>query len=118
MKDYRVYLGIGAVILAALFAYTFLFRGSTVVAESQLQEMVFVDTESGKAFLLRAKASPATNPETGKQTLVPGLYCEKCAAWKAVGSMERLQTGGAMRKCPTHKIPLLAEGPMPERTGK
>lgn len=118
MKDFRLYLIIGAFVLVAAAAYPMLFRGSAVVAESDLQEMVFVDTESGKAFVVRAKSSPATNPETGKQTLVPALYCEKCAAWKAVGSMERLQTGGAMRKCPTHKIPLVAEGPKPSSAGK
>ena len=118
MREYRYYLITAAVVVAAFVVYPLVFRGSSVVAESQLQEMVFVDPGSGKAFLIRAKTTPETNPETGKQTLVPGLYCEKCAAWKPVGSMERLQSGQAMRKCPVHKIALSAEGPRPERAGK
>ena len=118
MREYRYYLITAAVVLAAFVTYPMLFRSSAVVAESQLQEMVFVDPGSGKAFLIRAKTTPETNPDTGKQTLVPGLYCEKCAAWKPVGSMERLQTGQAMRKCPIHKIALTAEGPLPERSVK
>lgn len=118
MNRFYYLIVIAVAIMASFAIYPWLFRGQEVVAESQLQEVVYVDTESGKPYLLRAKVSPATNPETGKQTLVPGLYCEKCAAWKAVGSMERLQTGGAMRKCPRHKIPLKADGPLPEPAGK
>lgn len=118
MREYRYYLITAAVIVAAFVVYPLLFRSSSVVADSQLQEMVFVDPESGKAFLIRAKTTPETNPDTGRQTLVPGLYCEKCAKWRPVGSMERLQAGQAMRKCPVHKIALTTDGPLPERSGK
>ena len=107
-------LTIAAVVFAGLACYPVLFGGSTTVPDELLQEIVYVDKDSGNVFLLRARSSPELNPETGEPTLVPGMYCEKCNAWKPVGPIEMLQTSRVPRVCPTHNTPLLLEGPLPE----
>ena len=107
-----------AVIVAAWMLYPMLLGGSSVVADKDLQQIVHVDRETGKAFLVRARLSPEVNPETGKRTLIPGMYCEKCKAWKPVGPIELLQTQRSIHKCPTHKIPLLRDGPFPETASR
>ncbi|WP_010585177.1 hypothetical protein [Schlesneria paludicola] len=105
-----------AILIAVMrIATPLLFSGAQPVREDQLQEIVYVDTKSGESFLLRARNSPEAHPGTGEPTLVPGMYCEKCQAWKPVGSMEQLQTGNGTRNCPVHKTPLVREGPLPER---
>lgn len=103
------------VVAVVRIASPVVFSGAQPVREEQLQEIVYVDTKSGEAFLLRARNSPEAHPGTGEPTLVPGMYCEKCQAWKPVGSMEQLQTGRATRNCPVHKTPLIPDGPKPDR---
>ena len=112
-RIYQLLAGAVAMIGLAIFFPLFV-GGSSAVPDELLQEMVYVDTVTGEAFLLRARSSPETHPETGEPTLIPALYCEKCQAWKPVGSMEMLQTNRSAHNCPIHKIPLLREGPLPE----
>jgi hypothetical protein len=107
-------IAISAVTLSSLLFYAVFLRGNSAIADDQLQELVYVDQETGEAFLLRARSSPEYHPETGDPTLIPGMYCEKCRRWKAVGPLEVLQTGGVPHRCPIHKTPLLREGPLPE----
>lgn len=107
-------LAIAASVVAALACYPVLFGGSTTVPDELLQEFVYVDKDSGDVFLLRARSSPELNPETGEPTLVPGMYCEKCNAWKPVGPIEMLQTSRVPRVCPVHKTTLSLDGPLPE----
>ncbi len=114
MNNYRVYLAIAFVVIGLGSLYPILVGGSPSVSDQQLQEIVYVDRVTGKTFLHRARLSPKSNPETGGLTLIPGMYCEKCHAWKPVGSMEMLQTNRSVRRCPIHKTPLLREGPLPE----
>lgn len=110
-----IYCGGAAVVLVlGLFAIIWPFGHSSVVPDEQLQEFVYVDTKTGDAFLLRARSSPEYNPVTGDPTLIPGLYCLKCGAWKAVGPLEMLQTTQAPHLCPIHKIALTLDGPLPE----
>ena len=96
--------------------YVFFAGGTTKVSDQQLQEVVYVDLKTGEAYLIYARSSPAVHPVSGEPTLVPGMYCDKCKAWKPVGSMEQLQTSRTVHKCPVHKIRLLREGPIPEST--
>ena len=114
MKNYRVYFALASAVVVMALIYPMVFGGSASVADDQLQEIVYVDPATGKTFLLRARSSPEFHPETGEQTLIPGMYCEKCKAWKPVGSMEMIQTNRAARRCPIHKIPLLRDGPLPD----
>ena len=114
MTNYRVYFALAALVISGLLLYPVLVGGSSVVPDELLQEIVYVDRESGEAFLLRARSSPEYHPETGEPTLIPGMYCDKCKAWKPVGPMEMLQTSQFVHKCPIHKTRLLREGPLPE----
>ena len=102
------------VVVGGLACYPALFGGSTTVPDELLQEIVYVDKDSGDVFLLRARSSPEIHPETGEPTLIPGMYCEKCRTWKPVGPMEMLQSSKVTRVCPIHKIPLSLEGPLPD----
>ena len=114
MTANKTSLAIAAVVVAGLACYPVLFGGSTTVPDELLQEIVYVDKETGDVFLLRARSSPEIHPETGDPTLIPGMYCEKCNSWKPVGPIEMLQTSRVPRVCPTHKTPLSLEGPLPE----
>jgi len=114
MKSYRIFVVLVTAMIGTGLLYLSTSGGSPVVPDDQLQEIVYVDSKSGEAFLLRARSSPELHPETGEPTLIPGMYCEKCKAWKPVGSMEMIQTNRFARRCPIHKVPLLREGPLPE----
>ena len=118
MNDKRTYLIAAAILLIAIAVFPLLVRGKTSVPDSQLQLMVYVDEKTEQPFLLRARSSRENHPETGERTLVPSLYCEKCKAWKPIGSMESLQNGRSARKCPIHKVDLVREGPLPESPEK
>jgi hypothetical protein len=114
VNNLRIFVGLAAAIVCGWLLYPVLVGGSSVVREEELQEIVYVDSESGEAFLLRARTSPEYHPETGEPTLIPGMYCEKCQKWKPVGPIEMLQTNNGQRRCPIHKTPLLRDGPLPE----
>lgn len=118
MNDKRTYLAAAAIILAAIAMYPLLVGGKTGVSDAQLQQMVYVDEKTEQPFLLRARSSREKHPKTGELTLVPSLYCEKCKAWKPIGSIESLQNGRSTRKCPIHKVDLVREGPLPESPEK
>lgn len=111
MANYRIGAVLAAVLVSGLLSYPVLVGGSSAVPDDQLQEIVYVDRETGDTFLLRARTSPEIHPETGEPTLVPGMYCERCRSWKPVGPLELLQTSRIVHKCPVHKIPLLREKP-------
>ena len=77
MTDSRFYFALGALIVSGLLLYPLLVGGSSAVPDELLQEIVYVDRESGETFLLRARSSPENHPETSEPTLIPGMYCEK-----------------------------------------
>ena len=114
MTHYRLYFVLATIIGSGLLLYPVLVGGTSSIPDDQLQEIVYVDRDTGETFLLRARSSPETHPETGDPTLIPGMYCEKCRAWKPVGPFELLQTSRIVHKCPIHKTPLLREGPLPD----
>jgi hypothetical protein len=114
MSKVTIGIAVAVVIAAGAALYPLFVGGSSAVPDELLQQFVYVDTNSGEAFLLRARRSPELHPETGEPTLIPGMYCEKCEAWKPVGPMENLQTRRAVHRCPVHKIPLTMDGPLPD----
>ena len=78
------------------------------------QTMVFVDVKTGEAKALPATAEvPVVNPDTGRRTMMPAMYCETCAKWYPVPPAEQLNRAKGAGMCPKHKTPLKAEGPMP-----
>lgn len=77
-------------------------------------KVVFVDLESKQPVLAPPTGDvPAAHPETGRRTLMPGLYCEHCQAWHAAPPLEELQRNPEARKCPVCGGPQTAEGPVP-----
>lgn len=76
------------------------------------QEIVYVCTETGKIVRGPAQATPAVNPDTGKKTLMPGLYCKTCDKWYPSPPLDVAQRNPTSRLCPKHRTPLEADGPM------
>lgn len=113
MRDYRIWLAIGGLLLAGKLIYPALAGDRYQVREQDHQNFVFVDKESGDTFILRVKNPIETNPVTGRQTLAPGLYCPQCQKWRASPPMEVLQQNPSASICPTHKIPMSGDGPVP-----
>lgn len=81
----------------------------------QPQQMVFVDTKTQIAVVGPVTDQfPALNTETGKRTLMPGLYCPKCEKWYPVPSPDQINHRPDGGLCPKTKTPLIADGPWPE----
>ena len=79
LRDYRMWLSLAALLIAGRMLYPALAGDrSPPVKDDELQQVVYVCRETGETFPLRAKASPEKHPRTGRLTLMPGLYCEKC----------------------------------------
>lgn len=76
--------------------------------------MVYVDTETQQPVVHEIVIPvPAVNPETGKRTLMPGLYCPTCNTWYPVPSADQINTRPNTGQCPKDKTPLIADGPWP-----
>lgn len=83
-------------------------------ASEEPPKMVFVDVKTGETRVLPATAEvPIVNPDTGRRTMMPAMYCETCAKWYPVPPAEQLNRARGAGTCPKHKTPLKAEGPMP-----
>lgn len=77
-------------------------------------EMVYIDTATQKVLMLPVQtAIPATHPETGKKTLVPGLYCPECGKWYPAPPTEVLQRSASAYRCPKGGHPMSPNGPRP-----
>ncbi len=114
MNKYRVSFAMLATAMGLGIVYLVVVARASAAKDSQLPKIVYVDFETEEVFLLSARSTPADRPDTGEPTLIPGMYCEKCQAWKPVGSIEKLRNRGSVRNCPIHKTPLSREGPLPK----
>ena len=114
MRDYRLWLALGGLLLAGRLIYPVLAgeRFSRVRNEER-PNLVFVCRESGETFVMRAKNAIETHPTTGKPTLMPGLYCDQCQKWRASPPLEVLQQNPSASLCPTHRKPMTTDGPIP-----
>ncbi len=75
---------------------------------------VFVDTVTQTAMVLPVTATvPAINPETGKRTLMPGLFCPDCQKWYPVPAPDQINRQPDAARCPKTQTPLIADGPWP-----
>ena len=100
--------------LAILVTTTFAGCGGVEApTDSNANKMVYVDTETKQAFAGNLAETPAINPQTGKPTLMPGLYCPKCKAWHAVPPLDQINRIPNARRCAKTRIPLVADGPWP-----
>lgn len=76
--------------------------------------IVYVDRETQQVVVLAgAVETPAVNPQTGRRTLTPGLYCPQCQAWHPTPPQDVLQRNPAARRCAQCQSPLTADGPPP-----
>lgn len=115
MKKIQTFVALSLALLAGIGALYFLLHdASSGQTDDEPSEIVYVDTKSGATFLIASRSSPQENPETGERTLVPGMYCSECQAWKAVGPQDNRQIRRTTMKCPIHKIPLTSDVPDPD----
>lgn len=82
---------------------------------SPLGLMVYVDLETKAPVVqLGTEEVPAVHPETGRRTLMPGLYCPKCERWHPTPPFDTLQRTPGAGRCPEHDLPLTSDGPWPQ----
>jgi len=99
-----------------LFVLCVLAGCRTETEVTQPQQMVFVDTKTHVAVVGPVTDQfPALNTETGKRTLMPGLYCPKCEKWYPVPSPDQINHRPDGGLCPKTKTSLIADGPWPKR---
>lgn len=110
---YRLWLSLALLLIAGRLLFP-AFSGVRLLQSQndERQEVIYVCSETGAAFSLRSKASPEKNPETGRLTLLPGLYCETCHAWKSCPSWQILQHNPSARICSMHKTLMTFNGPL------
>lgn len=96
---------IPAVVVIAIAA---LFSGCGRQDDSQL--VTFVCTETQAVIQAEAQPTPAVNPETGRRTLVRGMYCAQCGKWFPIPADVR--DPRAIR-CTRDGTPMSLEGPPP-----
>jgi hypothetical protein len=82
-------------------------------SEATTRPVVYVCTETREAFHLPSQPTPATNPKTGKPTLVQGLYCSKCDKWYPTPPLDAVGGNPGAITCPVHRSALVADGPEP-----
>ncbi len=89
---------------------------SETVPEAQVPaEMVFFDVETKQPVVQQMSAdAPAVNAATGRRTLMPGLYCPQCRAWRPAPPLEVAQRTPAALRCPQCQGAMTADGPVPE----
>ena len=99
-----------ALLLLALFPIC----GCQYMSDAQSNNnSVYICSESKEVFLLPEQQTPAIHPQTGKATLMPGLYCEKCQKWQAAPPREIWHQMKQGIHCKTCKHPLTTEGTLP-----
>lgn len=91
--------------------------GSSTSDGNAAGRMVLVDRETMAPFVMEASESlPAANPETGKRTLMPGLYCPQCQRWYPVPLPDQINRQPDATLCPKTRTQLIPDGPLPEHT--
>ncbi|HET6425205.1 MAG TPA: hypothetical protein VFG20_16070 [Planctomycetaceae bacterium] len=89
--------------------------GREPMAVVDTTQRVYVDTATQTALMLPIQEKvPAKHPQTGKNTLVPGLYCPQCGRWYPAPPMEVVQRTGTASRCPQGGHPMSPHGPSPQ----
>ena len=107
----KVVAAVGSV--AFLFGTVFGTAGCNSTAQSS-ENVTYVCTESGKVVVAPAQPQPAVNPETGKKTLLRGVYCPQCSKWYATPSPDHARGNPRELQCRVHNIPMTYDGPIPQ----
>lgn len=90
---------------------------SAPVTQDELEDAVFVCSETKDVFVGKVRPTPATHPGTGRATLQPGLYSAKTKAWIPGPPFETRQRGGTPVQGPGGET-LSLKGPIPETAKK
>lgn len=91
--------------------------GREPVAVVDTSRRVYVDIATQTALMLPIQdKTPAKHPQTGKNTLVPGLYCPQCGRWYPAPPLEVIQRSGTASRCPQGGHPMSPHGPEPQGT--
>ena len=89
--------------------------GHEPVAVVDHTQRVYVDLATQKPLMLPVQDHvPAKHPETGKNTLMPGLYCPQCGRWYASPPTDVVQRTGSASRCPKGGHPMSPHGPAPQ----
>lgn len=89
--------------------------GGDSPSETEQREVVYVCTQTRETVVAEAQPTPAVNPETGRRTLMKGLYCAQCETWYPAPPIDVLQRNPGAAVCPRHETPLALDGPRPDR---
>ena len=87
--------------------------GGDDAPEAASAPTVYYCTETKTVVVAARQQTPAVNPQTGRRTLVPALYCPTCRQWQPAPPPEVLQRNPGAGLCRKHKTPLIADGPLP-----
>ncbi len=105
-----------ALIFAMLLIPTFLgCSNQDAAADDQQTKVAYYCKETKKIIVTTKQETPAINPETGRRTLFPTMYCEQCKAWRPIPSVEQAQKNEGARQCPKCKKMMVVDGPLPEK---
>ncbi len=102
-------------ILGMLLTATLSGCDDNIAADDQQTKVAYYCKETKKIIVTTKQETPAINPETGRRTLFPTMYCEQCKAWRPIPSVEQAQKNAGARKCPKCKKMMLVEGPLLEK---
>ena len=75
------------------------------------EEITLLNTATGEVTRSEWIMTPATDPQTGKQTIVQGMYCAKCRKWYPAPpqAMSERMPGGPV--CSIDQTRLSVDGP-------
>jgi hypothetical protein len=94
-----------------------LVSGCSEKLAADTEKMVFYCTETREIVVADRQSTPAVHPNTGRKTLQQALYCKTCGKWQAAPPLEQLGGNPSNVVCGKHKIPLQADGPLPDTSG-
>jgi hypothetical protein len=102
----------GLAVIAVLVGVIFWLTPRNGAAQSSTI-VTYVCSETGKVIAAPAQQEPAVNPETGRRTLLRGVYCAQCAKWYRAPSPEHSSGNPRELRCRIHDAPMTFEGPAP-----
>lgn len=102
--------------IIVLFVFS-LASGCSEESAADTEKMVFYCTETREIVVADRQPMPAVHPNTGRKTLQQALYCKTCGQWQPAPPLEQLGGNPSNVICRKHKIPLQADGPLPDSTG-
>jgi hypothetical protein len=82
-------------------------------AAEEGQGTAYICTETSDVFAVSGDEPKAVNPQTGRRTLAPAMYCESCQKWYPAPPLETLQRTPGASLCPKTGQSMAVAGPLP-----